>query len=63
MPMANNLHDWHEMVNGLHNWHASGVIGSLDSLDMCQQAKLDKALTSWSIGMPPVLLAHFTNWK
>jgi hypothetical protein len=48
MPMGKPIHHW---VNGLHDWHASMSIGSLDSLDMSQWAKVVKTSASWSIGM------------
>jgi hypothetical protein len=49
------------MVNGLHDWHASGLIGSLDSLDVSQWAKPVKSVANWLIGMPIVSLANFAH--
>jgi len=47
------------MMNEFHSWHASGVIGSLDSMDMCQQAKLWQMIITGSIGLPAGLLAYY----
>jgi hypothetical protein len=56
-----NFKDVMPMVNELHRWHASGSIGSLDSIDVSQRAKLAKTPAIWSIGMPIDSLAYFTH--
>jgi len=56
------IHCWHANGHPIHHWHGSGSIGSLDSLDVGQHAKLAKTLAIWSIGLPIDSLAYFTHW-